>query len=162
MRKGKGTDRITITEQVYIEGADVTLEPGDVISIREVKTEFRNLQFWQQAFRAEVRSKKFRNVDDMIEYFVDTIEEAFEDGRIVNSFHEIVGDAGELLRTVAYMMYDVIKENNFDDMGSEYEYIYRTFTNEVLKRKTITSFNKLIAGTVIDALSQVYRFPNAY
>ncbi len=35
MRKGKGTDRITITEEVYIEGADVTLEPGDVIKIAE-------------------------------------------------------------------------------------------------------------------------------
>ncbi len=35
MRKGKGTEQITITEETYIEGADVTLEPGDVIKIAE-------------------------------------------------------------------------------------------------------------------------------
>ncbi len=33
MRKGKGTEQITITEETYIEGADVTLEPGDVIEV---------------------------------------------------------------------------------------------------------------------------------
>ncbi len=38
MRKGKGTDRITITEETYLEGADVTLEPGDVIEVYSAGT----------------------------------------------------------------------------------------------------------------------------
>ncbi len=33
MRKGKGTEQITITEETYLEGVDITLEPGDVIEV---------------------------------------------------------------------------------------------------------------------------------
>ncbi len=35
MRKGKGTEQITITEETYIEGADVTLEPDDKVRVLE-------------------------------------------------------------------------------------------------------------------------------
>ncbi len=65
MRKGTGTEQITITEQVYIEGADVTLEVGDVI---EVSAEYDVVKKTQIR---EFNSKIIDSCDKFVQLLID-------------------------------------------------------------------------------------------
>ncbi len=77
MRKGKISEQITITEETYLEGANVTLEPGDVIEVYSAGTEYEIIKEGMADVWTELTIRDWESMTvDQLEQFsnIDTTE----------------------------------------------------------------------------------------
>ncbi len=127
----KGTEQITITEEVYIEGADVTLEPGDRLKI--VKTYER--KSLKETLKTLDNSVRVLSDDDIEEY-----------GDIINTFYlKDEAKYNPSKETVKYLEEMLDREGEIDLSRNKdmYEYISENFYGE-------------FSDGVIDAVAEDY------